>query len=84
MGMAGHDGEPTYFAYCSNANCTMMPTRYGARVAEAAGPVHGHTKPIVTVGIVRLRTKTATEEIRSPKRGMGFWLFAAYVGLLRR
>lgn len=65
--MAGQEGELTYLAYCSKANWTIMPTRYGARVAEAAGPVHGQTKPIVTIGIVRLRTKTATEAMRFPK-----------------
>lgn len=43
-----------------------MPTKYGARVAEAAGPVHGQTKPIVTMGITRLSTKVATEEILCP------------------
>lgn len=65
----------------------MIPTRYGARVADAAGPVQGQTKPIVTVGIKRLRTNTATVEIRSPKWGTGIWLVSAYVGslgLLRR
>lgn len=64
--MAGHEGDFIYLAYCSNANWTTMPTRYGARVAEAAGPVHGQTNPIVTIGIIRLSTKTVTEEIRSP------------------
>jgi hypothetical protein len=69
IGMTGQEGDFRYLAYCSNANCTTIPTRYGARVAEAAGPVHGQTKPIVTMGIIRLSTKAATEEIRCPKWG---------------
>lgn len=67
--MTGHEGDFRYLAYCSNANCTTIPTRYGARVAEAAGPVHGQTKPIVTIGIIRLSTSAATEEIRCPNWG---------------
>jgi len=66
IGMRGHEGDFRYLAYCSKANWTTIPTRYGARVAEAAGPVHGQTKPIVTIGIIRLSTKEATEEIREP------------------
>lgn len=65
-GIAHHEGDFRYLAYCSNANWTTMPTRYGARVAEAAGPVHGQTKPIVTIGITRLSTSVATEEILCP------------------
>ena len=80
MGMTGHDGDLIYLAYCSNANCTTIPTRYGARVAEAAGPVHGQTKPIVTIGIMRLSTKTATEEIRCPNWRFRVLLYAAETG----
>jgi len=67
--MADHEGDFRYRAYCSNANWTTIPTRYGARVAEAAGPVHGQTKPIVTIGITRLSTRVATEETLCPNCG---------------
>lgn len=65
--MTGHEGDCRYLTYCSNANCTTMPTKKGASVAEAAGPVHGQTRPIVTIGIIRLSTKVATEDILCPK-----------------
>ena len=67
IGITDHEGDFLYLAYCSNANWTTIPTRYGARVADAAGPVQGQTKPIVTIGIIRLSTRAATEDIRCPK-----------------
>jgi len=85
--MADRDGDFRYLAYCSNANWTTIPTRYGARVAEAAGPVHGQTKPIVTIGITRLSTRVATEETRCPNCGGGvsllFVAVSSSMGLLK-
>lgn len=66
-GITDHERDFVYLAYCSKANWTIIPTKNGARVADAAGPVHGHTKPIVTKGTIRLSTRDTTEEIRCPK-----------------
>lgn len=67
--MIDHEGDFMYLAYCSNANWTIMPTKYGARVAEAAGPVHGQTTPMVTIGIIRLSDNTETDAMRSAHLG---------------
>lgn len=71
------EGDLRYLAYCSNANWTVIPTRYGASAAEAAGPVHGQTKPMVTIGTVRLSTRAVTEEIRCTNCGANLFFSSA-------